>query len=91
MVLEAKQRSLDFIDRWKLALIAHDPDRFTSVVFPEWMEQKATIATEKDLEDSEGMWRFGEDIDAKDAESILEQMVADSSGTMTMDDLDEDW
>lgn len=88
MVSESFQRREAFLDKLRLALIANDPSNITKV-FPQWGGKPKD---DVDIEDTEGSIEF-EEFDPKKAEDILAQLLADTSGTMTMADVsrNEGW
>lgn len=91
MLLDARQRATDFLDRLKLALIGHDPS-VAPTLYPQWAGQGEP--------DPEGDWlndpgskdiEFANPVDPAHAEQLLTDLLGEGIGTLTAADLDGDW
>lgn len=96
LVAEERIKALDFMDRFKLAVVSADPGTWVSKMFPNWSgEQKATEEApptdDIDLEDTaDTTFVFeNEDVTPEEAEAALAEMMAEGGGTLSWDDLDD--
>lgn len=83
MVAEAYERTEEAIERYRLALITHDPS-IAPELYPEW---RTTEMTEQEIDRAMGdptqVVEYDLDvIPPEEAESILAEMLADRSGVV---------
>ena len=96
MVMERREESEGFVDRFKLALVAHDPGTWALKLYPELLSlpRGSQVVTddeigEEDLYNSEGAWEFTEPMTPEEVQRIIGEMIANPVGTFDFDDLDE--
>ncbi len=91
----------DFVDRFKLALIAHDPNTWVEEMFPEWVDKSTddegqTVEYIKEVSDHDlmspegGEWRFEEKVTPEEAEKILAEMTQNPQGSFGIGDMEDD-
>lgn len=95
LVSEERLKAQDFVDRFKLAVVSHDPQRWVSTMFPDWQKDEPTtevVTEDTDLEDTEGTWVFEDSVTQEEAEREFAELMADRGGVIGFDDLpDEGW
>jgi len=93
LVGEAHLRREDYLDKLKIALVTHNPNNLLKM-YPNIRPAVETTeeVTEKDIEESEGTWKFKDEaFDPKSAEKLLTEMLAKNTGRLSMSDIGEGW
>lgn len=97
MVGEERRKAQDFIDKIKMSVISHDPAFWIDRLFPRWRQGEdsnevdlSQVDLDEALEDSDVEWTFDQ-VDPKEAERMLAELMASRGGTLSADDLDEEW
>lgn len=85
LVREAKRRKEEYVERFKLALVTHDPSA-ASVLYD---EVETEIASDEDVMDTAGKEFKFTPMSGEEAERVLAQMLASPNGTVKMDE--EGW
>lgn len=91
-LLDAIDKAEEFGRQVRLTLAAANPKDNLIRLFPEWFEpegEERVDATEMDLADTKGKWEFNE-MSPHEAEKVLQQMLADPTGTVTLTQVDEE-
>jgi hypothetical protein len=76
LVIEAKDRADDWLDRFKFTLVGNDPDRWMERMFPEWIQKKsADLAEDEDLDLEENVtYEFTQEITPEMARRMREEL-----------------
>lgn len=84
LILEQRDKAKDYFDRLKFALVS--PLTFATL-FPEWVKEPEPEEEEvvDDLDDTEGEWKFTQKVTPEEAERVIKEMMATSSGRVTGD------
>ena len=92
--MEEHLKVTDFVERFKLAVVTANPTEWVPRLFPQWVPSGDESEDDLDLGDTEGEWVFEEsEVTPEEAERVLQEMTADTGGTIGFDDLppDEGW
>ena len=92
--MEERLKVIDFVERFKLAVVTANPSEWVPRMFPQWTSPGAESEEDLDLdniEDEELV--FTEEVTPEEAERLLQEMTANPGGVIGLDDLpdDEDW
>lgn len=96
MVADNRIKQEERVEALKLALVTHDPAHWTTKLFPEITKrpeperQGETVQTDEELFNTEGEWQFTDTPTAEEAQKILASIMANPTGTLTAEDLDDD-
>lgn len=101
MLDEQRDERDAFVERFKLALVAHDPPHFIPKVFPELLGGKpepavapdaveVEVAPDEDLSDTVGAWRFTDTPTPEEAEALMAQFMSVPNGHLAMADIGGD-
>lgn len=98
LVAEERTKADNFFERFKLAVVGADPQKWLPEMFPEWIrkdiEEHIEDPAQIDLGDTEGTWVFeDQDVTPEEAERAFAEALAEAGGTLTLGDLpaDEGW
>jgi hypothetical protein len=83
MVAETRERTEEALERFRLALVTHDPDLMTKLY--DWAKEddEMTEAEMKRIEDpTAGVVYDFEPIDAEERDRVLAEMLANPTGTI---------
>lgn len=96
LMAEERVKVRDFVDRFRLALVAHDPGTWIERMFPGWgaSEPEEQVLTVEDFDvtsSGEVEYVFTDTVTPEEAEAILQEMLANKHGVISADDADEGW
>lgn len=99
LAIEGHDDQTDFVDRFKLAWLSHNPPMWVNQLYPQMAEQQPKVdeeeeqvvyvdATDEELTDTTGKWEF-----KPMSREELAEMLDDPTGVITLADLDaeEGW
>lgn len=98
LVDEERLKAASFVERFKLAVLGHDPKRWLPVLFPGWVKEgephrpsdaEVVDATTEDLSDTEGTWIFEDsEVTPEEAERALAEMLDERGGSLSLEDFE---
>lgn len=91
LYLDEYQKASDFMDQFKLAIVAIDPVKNTRMMFPHWFTEELVVEqvrADETLEDTTGEWKFTDPVSPQDAEQVMKDMLQNGQGRITMADVE---
>ena len=104
LVTEERLKVREFVERFRLALVTHDPKTWVRRLYPDWAKrapkadtepeveqvEEVTEFTDKDLANPEGVFMFPEDMTPEEAERLWQEAISNPEGRVYMSDLDDE-